>query len=97
MKNKVWIFLLIILCGSAATLSAFAYYPDSIGGSEISNDEMTTDKQNAVEAAEAAQVCETDCLKEETALCNAKHDVTNHLLINACLKKAPDLCEKRCN
>ncbi|MGE3260629.1 MAG: hypothetical protein AB7K68_02510 [Bacteriovoracia bacterium] len=97
MKNKAWLFLLVLLCGSAATVSAFAYseaenFPG--GETEISNDEATTIKMDAMEAVE---VCQVDCVKEETATCNALHDPTNHRVLQKCLKKVPAFCERSCN
>lgn len=98
MKNKAWFFLLVLLCGSAATVSAFAYSPEAEnfpgGETEISNDEATTIKMDAMEAVE---VCKSDCVKEETSTCDALHDPTNHRILQKCLKKVPAFCERKCD
>ena len=98
MKNRAWIFVLVVICGSAAALSAFAHPADgeyyAANGEEISNDEAETVRQDAVEAVET---CKSDCEKTETDICNAKYDSTNHLGSQACFKKIADHCEKQCN
>jgi hypothetical protein len=95
MKNKAWFFLLIFLCGSRATVSAFAEGgEESPYGSELSNDQMETDRQNAIEAGET---CKTDCAKEEMALCEAQLDVTIKAAYAACLKKVAPFCARKCD
>ncbi|MGZ3695129.1 MAG: hypothetical protein ACXWQO_13365 [Bdellovibrionota bacterium] len=98
MKNKAWFFLLILLCGSVATLSAFARSPDgenfSSNEEEISNDQATRDKMDAVEAAET---CKVDCTKEETRTCDAKVDMLIKADYHKCLKGVSALCDSKCD
>lgn len=98
MKNKAWFFLLILVFGSLATVSAFAFQPyaENFAGEdqEISNDEATTDRMDAVEAAET---CADDCTKAETATCDATIDDLDKSGYRACLKRVEPFCERKCN
>jgi hypothetical protein len=97
MKYKVWFFLLVLLCGSAATLSAFAYDQTEVtaygGELEISSDQATKDKMDAVEAAET---CKADCTKAETATCDANQG-PNFKAYRTCLRNIALFCERQCN
>lgn len=84
---------MVLLSTSLAAASALAYHEEEVAGGELTLDEMTKDKMDALEAREQ---CETDCVRAETELCNANHDVTNHLVLQLCLGKVGDVCEKSC-
>jgi hypothetical protein len=98
MKNKAWFFLLILLCGSMATLSAFAFH-DEPGGfpgadQEVSNDEATRDREDAKVAQET---CGNDCTKVETATCDAQLDILTKVGYRKCINAVPAYCARKCD
>lgn len=97
MKNKVWFFLLIVLFGSAASLSVLANDDPSAfpgGEVEISNDEATTDREHA---REAVQTCSSDCRTEETKSCNDRRNITGQKGFHKCLSNVVSFCARKCD